>query len=65
MTVLPFFMWRAYDLLVLVVLLGITSSMVFSSSYQIVSHFPASSNVALTTGKRPMQDLAMQALFLA
>ncbi|KAK9813902.1 hypothetical protein WJX73_004060 [Symbiochloris irregularis] len=50
MGLLPFFMWRAYDLLVLVVLLGITSSVVFSSSYQIVSHFPASSNVALTTG---------------
>ena len=48
---LPFFMWKEQALTILVILLGISSGIALSGSYQLVSYFPASCNVALTAGK--------------
>lgn len=47
---LPFLMWSERDLYLSVALLGISSAIAFSSSYQLVPYFPDSANIALTAG---------------
>ena len=43
-------MWNERQLNICVALLGVTSGIAFGSSYALVSHFPTSSNIALTAG---------------